>query len=111
MNCHSQMQASGEIEMHFTSKLAEPRLVVFEESGDVVQMFLCAESKALMEIPSTFFIDGVSHLMAAYYVFDVQYPKVCQSHLYFFQDVLMDKADTAKPRPVRYTSYIRSLDL
>ena len=71
-------------------------------------MFLSRENEALMEIPATTVLSGITHLMAAYYVLDMQYPKVCKSSLYFFQDIIMDKPDDL-PRPVRYNTYIKSL--
>lgn len=79
--------------------------MVFHGGADIVQMFLSVENKALMEIPGTTVLNGIAHLMAAYYVLDVQYPEVCKS---FFQDIIMDKADSL-PRPVRYNVYIKSL--
>ena len=82
--------------------------MVFHDGSDVVQMFLCAENEALTEIPSTTIHNGIAHLMATYYVLDVQYPKVCKSTLFFFHDVIMDKPDNL-PRPVRYNTYIKTL--
>ena len=55
-----------------------------------------------MEIPSTTVLSGIAYLMAAYYMLDVQYPKVCKSSFFFFQDI-MDKPDDL-PRPVRYNT-------
>lgn len=91
------MQASGEIE------------VVFYDGLEIVQMFLGAEN-AIMEIPSDNIINGISHLMASYYVFYIHYPKVCRPTLYFFQDILMDKPDSG-PRPVRFLTYIKNTGL
>ena len=83
----------------------ESQLVVFHDGADIVQMFVSAENEALMEIPGTTVLNGIVHLMAAYYVLDVEYPKVCKSS--FFQDI-MDKPESL-PRPVRYNAYIKSL--
>ena len=102
------LQASGDIESHFSSEIMEPQLVVFHDGTDIVQMFISAENEALMKIPSTTVLSGIAHLMAAYYVLDVQYPKVCKSSFFFFQDIIMDKPDDL-PRPVRYNTYIKSL--
>lgn len=102
------LQASGDIESHFSSEVMEPQLVVFHDGAEVVQMFLSAENEALMELPSTTILNGIAHLMAAYYVLDVQYPKVCKSTLFFFQDIIMDEPDNL-PRPVRYNTYIKTL--
>ena len=65
----------------------------------MVQTFLCAENVAIMELPSSTIQTGIAHLMAAYYVFDVQYPKMCKPTLFYFQDVIMDKTDNLS-RPV-----------
>ena len=43
-------------------------MVVFEDSVGVMQMFLCAENESIMEVPSTKLLDGIIHLMAAYYM-------------------------------------------
>ena len=60
----------------------EPQLVVFFDAGDIVQMFLSAENEALMEIPGTTVINGIAHLIAAYYVLDVKYPQSVQILLF-----------------------------
>lgn len=52
--------------------MMEPRLVIFyEDDHDSQQMFLCAENAVVFEVPTTKVIDGLIHLMAMYYVFDV----------------------------------------
>ena len=104
------IQATGDIEEYFKSEIMEPRVVVFEDSAGVVQMFLCAENESIMELPSTNILDGVNHLMAAYYVLGVGYPRSCRPSLLFFQDYVMGIKDTAY-KPVRYTTYVNSLDL
>ena len=103
-------QATGEIEEHFTSDLMEPRLVVFHQEDEIIQMFLCAENDSLFEIPANTLAEGFTHLMAAYYVFDVSYPRGCMPSLYFLQDILLDQPDNLS-RPVRYTAYVRSVGL
>ena len=37
--------------------------------------------------------------MAAYYVFGVEYPNSYKPLLYFFQDLIMDKADNGNDLP------------
>lgn len=88
----------------------EPRLVVFFQEYEIVQMFLCAENDSLFEIPAKTLADSFTYLMAAYYVFDVGYPRGCTSSLYFLQDVVLDRPDNLS-RPVRYTAYLRSAGL
>ena len=69
-------------------------------------MFVCAENKIALEIPtSTKLVDGFIHLMALYYVFDVQYPSFCKATFFFMQDILMGRPDKIK-RPTRYSTFI-----
>ena len=63
-------------------------MVVFEDSTGVVQMFLCTENESIMELPSAELTDGVRHLMAAYYMFWVGYPRSCRPSLLFLQYVM-----------------------
>ena len=86
----------------------EPRLVIFESDGLVVQMFLAGEDDNLMELPVSTIGEGITYLMAAYYVFGVEYPNSYKPLLYFFQDLIMDKADNGK-RPTRYASYVATI--
>ena len=92
------------------SGIMEPRIVVIEDDGGVVQMFLCAENQSIMELSSTKFVDGVIHLFAAYYVFGVEYPRLCRSSLLFLQEYVMGVKDTSQ-RPVRDATYINNLEL
>ena len=49
---------------------------------------------------------------ASYYVFGVEYPKMCRVLLFFFQDILMERPDMhgpAKRRPTRYKTFISRL--
>lgn len=69
------------------------------------RMFLCAEGKVAMEIHTTKLVDGFIHLMAMYYVFDVNYPKYNRSTFFFMQDVLMGMPDD-NPRPTRYSTFL-----
>ena len=65
-------------------------MVVFEDNTGVVQMFLCAENESIMELPSA------EHLMAAYYVFGVGYPRLCRPSLLFLQEYVMGIKESAK---------------
>ena len=71
-------------------------------------MFIAGEDDDLMEIPVTTIGEGLIHLMATYYVYNVDYPKAYQPLLFFFQDFIMDKADNGK-RPTRYASFASTL--
>ncbi len=63
-----------------------------------------------MELPVNTIDGGIVYLMAAYYVFSVEYPKPYQPLLYFIQDFIMDKADNSK-RPTRYASFASTIIL
>lgn len=90
------------------STMMEPRLVIFcTQEDNSQQMFICAENEVILEIPTSKLVDGLVHLMAMYYVFDVQYPSFCKATLFFIQDILMEKSDITK-RPTRYKTFIQN---
>ena len=75
-------------------------------------MILCAEDQEICEVPGETLVEGLLHLMVAYYVFGVEYPKACRALLYFFQDILTERPDTyelVKNRPTSHKSFISSL--
>ena len=93
------------IDDHFKSKILEPRIIIFEDDESILQMFIVGENDSLIELPTTSTIgQGLVYLMAAYYVFNVGYPKPYQPLLYFIQDFIMNKTDNGK-RPTRYSSF------
>ena len=85
------------MESKFVSNIMEPRLVVFHDDEAIQQIFVCAENT---EVPTNGLIDGFIHLMAAYYVFNVQYPNFCKALLFFFQDILMGMPDKGNIGPL-----------
>ncbi len=103
------MQACGDITCHFQCRVVEPRIVVFHEDEQIVQAFLCAEGVSVFEINTTTLSDCLIILMAAYYVFDIEYPSVWKPSLLFFQEILMDKKAKKETRPIRYTTYLKKL--
>ena len=86
----------------------EPRLIIFEEDDTIVQMFIAGEDDNLMELPVISIGEGIVYLMAAYYVFSVEYPNPYKPLLFFFQDFIMDKADNGK-RPTRYATFAATI--
>ena len=60
-------------------------------------MFVCVENVDEL-------IDGFIHLMAIYYVFNVEYPSACKATLYFLQDILMEMPVVDHYRPTKYLS-------
>ena len=102
------MQENADLDMEFTSHMMEPRLVVFCDEEEIKQMFICAENEAIVEIPTLQLADGFTHLMAAYYVFNVEYPSSCKATLLFFQEILMGKREKVARRPVRYSNFVDS---
>ncbi len=95
---------------HFKSTIVEPRLVIFESEDFILQTFISAENDCLVEVPATTIVEGLVYLMAAYYVFNVAYPKLYQPLLYMVQDFVMDKSDNGK-RPTRYASFAATITL
>lgn len=71
-------------------------------------MFLAGEDDNLMELPVSTIGEGIVYLMAAYYVFSVEYPNHYKPLLYFFEDFIMDKADNGK-RPTRYATFAATM--
>lgn len=94
------------MESKFVSSMMEPRLMVFHDDESIQQIFVCAENVVILEVPTTELVDGFIHLMAAYYVFNVQYPNFCKATLFFFQDILMAMPDKGHHRPTRYSTFI-----
>ena len=82
----------------------EPRLLVFHDEESVQQMFVCGENNIIVEVPTNKVINGFIHLMATYYVFNVEY-SFCRPTLFFFQDILLEMQDKKK-RPTRYSTFI-----
>ena len=88
----------------------EPRLIIFESEESISQMFIAAENDSLMELAGNTIAEGITYLMSTYYVFHIQYPKLYQPLLFFFQDIIMDKPDDGK-RPTRYSSFVATIKL
>ena len=85
----STMQAGTEPQDAFDkSTIIEPHLVVFHDDK-IEQMFICSENDVILDIAhdSATLVDGIIHLMAAYYVFHVEYPKICRNSFLFLQDI------------------------
>ena len=83
-------------------------LLVFTDDGALSQMIVCAENEELFEMPGETLLEGIMHLMAAYYVYNVEYPRGCKGLLYFIQDILMERSGSGK-RPTRYKTFINRL--
>lgn len=89
--------------------MMEPRLLVFHDDESIQQMFVCAENTTVIEVPTNKLIDGYIHLMATYYVFNVEY-SIGRSTLLFLQDILLEMPDKKK-RPTRYSTFISNSGL
>ena len=63
-----------------------------------------------VEIPINTIGEEIRYLMAAYYVFGVEHPSQYKPFLYFFQDMVMDKAaaDNSE-RPTIYASLVATI--
>ena len=91
----------------------EPRLIMFiqEETMKNAQGFIIAERSILFEVENFNILNGISSLLAAYYVFHVAYPKSSPAAgmLLFFQEVLLGKEAISARRTSKYCSFINSL--
>ena len=85
--------------------------MIFHDDESIEQIFICAENTIVVEVPSNNLVDGLIHLMATYYVFNVQYPGFCKASLLFLQDVLMAMPEPGVHRPTRYSTFISSSGL
>ena len=70
--------------------------MVFTDDGEWPQTILCAKDQETCEVPGETHVEGLLHLMAAYYVFGVEYPKACRALLYFVQDIFMTRMSWSK---------------
>ena len=87
---------------------AEPRLLIFGAN----QGFIVAERKVLFEVFNFSVGRAIACLLAAYYIFHVNYPKsgVANSILLFVQEILWGKVgDTGVKRSCKYKSFINSI--
>ena len=48
-------------------------------NDDIQQLVFCSENDSIIDIDTTKQIYGLVHLMASYYVFNVEYPKTCKN--------------------------------
>ena len=104
---HPNAQAGEDLESHFASEMMEPRLLVFHDDQEIMQMFVVAENEALLELNSVSLVEGFVYLIATYYTFNISYPNYCKPTLYFLQDVLLARPDANTRRPVRYLSFFK----
>ena len=56
-------QAGEDLESHFTSEMMEPRLLVFHDDQEIVQV---TENEALLELSSVSLVEGCVCLINAY---------------------------------------------
>ncbi len=91
----------------------EPRLVIFgrESSTRDTQGFIIAEGEVLFEVDNFTILEGVTSLLASYYVFYVSYPKssLAAGVLLFFQEVLLQEPDITVRKTAKYTTLINSI--
>ncbi len=108
------MQACGEITCHFQCRVVEPQRTpdrgVSRRWSNRASFSVCWGSERIFEIDTTTWSDCLILLMAAYYVFDIEYPSVWKPSL-LFQEILMDKKVKKETRPIRYTTYLMVFDI
>ena len=80
LNC---LQACGDIDGHFTSKIMEPHLIIFEDEDSISPMFIAGKDDSLLELPVHTIGEGIAYFMDMYYVFNVKYSRAYQPLLFF----------------------------
>lgn len=93
---------------------SEPRLVLFltEDLDTISQAFVVAEKTIIFEISGEVNVkQAICSLIAAYYVFYVNYPKSVPAYclLMFVQEHLMGSFDSTTKKPARYTAFVNAL--
>ena len=93
---------------------AEPKLVIFTNQADKeckAQGFVLAEKAMLFEIPEFTVLGGLTSLLAAYYIFDVSYPKsfAAANFLLFTQEYILESRDRKAKHSVRYNEFINNI--
>ena len=84
-------KASAKVEATFKDKNVEFKLVCFGTEQDVSQTFVAGEGIGIFETSSDL-VEALVDLIAAYYVFDVNYADNMSGMLFFLQDeVLINK--------------------
>jgi len=63
------IQATGNIKDHFVSSIMELHLVIFTDDSALSQMILSGENEEITKVPGETLVEGLLHLMSAYYVF------------------------------------------
>lgn len=95
----------------FESAIPEPRLVIFLSNDSTIdEIYLSVENEGLA-VTSNTLSEGLACLMAAYYVYNVDYPKPCKPTFYFLQEIVMGKGDGINQRPVRYSTFLNKSGL
>ena len=112
---HVPFQSSTDINtVVLENTYSEPRLVLFlsdSENTDISQGLLVAEKNVLHEITDFTVIDGLISLLAAYYVFHVNYPKSvpAQSLLLFLQECLLVNLEPNTKKSARYRATVNAI--
>ena len=76
-----------------------PRIAAFL-TDQKRQYFVVSEKKVLCEVPAL--QDALFYVFAAYYVFNLAYPKDCEKLLFFLQDYVIQHPDSVS----RTSSYL-----
>ena len=97
-------KASAKVEASFKDKNVEFKLVCFGTEQDVSQAFVAGEGIGIFETSSDL-VEALVDLIAAYYVFDVNYADNMSGMLFFLQDEVLKLKDSAF-RGTKYSSFM-----
>lgn len=88
----------------------EPRLLLIKQEK-MHQGFIIAEKEILFEVDNFSIVDGITTLLASYYVFFVKYPKSAPAAglLLFLQEIILNKPAKNVRKPARYSALVNAL--
>ena len=98
--------------LSFLRTHSDPRLVLFLSDTEITKVsegFVVAEKNVLFEVTDFTVIDGLISLLAAYYVFHVNYPKSvpAQSLLLFLQEYLLENLEPSTKKSAATVNAIK----
>ena len=78
--------------------------------GGLSQAFIIAEKSILFEVTDFKISQGITSLIASYYVFFVNYPKSIPAlcFLLFMQEYLLEDKEVSFKKPARYSTFVSS---
>ena len=81
------------------------------DAGCKTQGFFLAEQDIMFEIPDFTVVNGLISLLAAYYIYDISYPKAfaAGNFLLFLQECILENRDRKVKHAVRYNDFVNTV--